>query len=300
MRLFKNDFGIRKLTRRGRPMLVIRRDDQGAGLFAHFAANLGWMRWAIEKRGLLPYVDMRRVPNAFNRGAVLPFNPWECFFRQCSDCSEADFLQASRVYETPTTGMVPDWPRCDPSLMQEGNPEMLAWRRFVQENLRVTPEMLALADNRQRELFGNDDRILGCLFRGTDYVRMKPKWHPIQPTVEQAIADAREMCRRFDLHKVFLATEDASIVEAFRAAFGARLVTNQTQMPNYASGFLMSSGAMGDGESTLAMNRQYMVSVLLLARSRFFLAGCASGAVGALLLSPGYEHCHVYNLGVYQ
>ena len=299
MKLFGDDYGVRGAKRRGRPMLVVRRDDQGAGLFAHFATNLGWMRWAVEKKGYLPYVDMRRVPNAFNRGNVLSFNPWECFFRQCEDCSEGDFAEARRVYRTPTSGRVPDWPRCDPSLMQEGNPEMLVWRKFIHDHLQVAPEMEMMADCRWRELFGADDRVLGCLLRGTDYVKMKPKWHPVQPSVGQAIADAREMCSRFGLGKVLLATEDSSIADAFRMEFGERLVMNQTLLPNYSSGFLMSSGAVGDGAAALAMNRQYMVSVLLLAKCRFLLAGCASGSVGALLLSPGYEQCRIYNLGIY-
>lgn len=280
----------------GRPVLVVRIPGTSVGIFCHFAYVLGWMRWAAE-RGYGCYVDMRTPKNVFNRERAIDFNPWDLFFRQT--CDAADIADAGKVLTTvlPTP---PSFPGVRPELYDQDNAEFRSWRAFVQERIAFSDEMARAVDARQAELFQGETKVLGCLVRGTDYTRMKPANHPVQPTPEQAIADAKRMCAERGLRKVFLATEDRDVREAFRQAFGGDLLTSQTDLPDYRGDYLVRSGALGDFANTLRISRQYFISVALLSRCSCLLAGCASGSAAAALLSKGFDEMRVYNLGYYR
>lgn len=286
----------RRLPRSNNTVLVIRRNDKGCGLFAHFCSNLGWIRWALD-HGMMPYVDMETVPNVINRGKRLGFNPWECFFKQCAAYRPVDALSAAKLRTTPES-LIQIGPKLRAPLLAEDNPDLLAWRRLVHEQIRLSDAMAAEVERVWRRDFG-DGNVLGCLVRGTDYIKLKPKWHAVQPDPEQVVADAEKACREQGFSRVFLATEDLSVEKLFREAFGDRLLRYQTCMPKYVDGFLVSSGAVGDGARALEMSRQYMVSIMLLSRCRGLLAGCTSGSQAAKLFSDGYEWSRVYDLGVY-
>jgi len=298
MGLFSRHGGLKKLERNGREIMVVRLENRGAGLFALFGVAVGQMKWAYD-HGLVPYVDFQRGDNCFNRGQTIDYNPWDCFFEQDPACRSTELLRAKSVWIPKKWLIGLAWPRCEPALVREDDSEFLSWRAFDAEHVRVRPEILATVEERQAVLFG-DARVLGCLVRGTDYTRMKPKMHPVQPEPKQVVDDALRACAERGFSKVFLASEDLSIRALFREAFGDRLVVYQDCLPDYTNGFLMSSGAVGDAARALEMSRQYLVSVLLLSRCQGLLAGCASGTIGALLFSPGYDWSRVYDLGYYE
>lgn len=288
---------VRRLKGGERPVLFVRIPREEIGLFNHFAFNLGWMRWA-EDRGYRTYVDMRTPRNIFNRGQRISFNPWDVFFRQ--ECAAEEVLDARKVLVTSGHCTPPDFPGVFLSLCHQENPEFQAWRKFTRDHIAFADGMARTIDARQAELFKGETRILGCLVRGTDYTTMKPKYHPVQPDPAQVVADARRLCAERDLRKVFLATEDRDVRNLFQREFGDALITNQTELPDYRSDYLVDSGALGDFSRTMLISTQYLVSIALLSRCPCLLAGCVSGSVGAALLSPGFELMRFYDLGYYR
>ena len=288
---------VERVVRKGRPVLVIRIPNMDVGLFCHYNFALGWKRWA-EEHGFLSYVDMRTPANIFNGGQEIGFNPWDVFFRQ--DCDAVDLLEAEEVVTNalPTPSIFPGEGKVE--LCSQDNADFLSWRAFAHGHGRLSDDMVRMVDARQAELFRGETKVLGCLVRGTDYVKMRPGGHPVQPTPEQVIGDAKRICAERGLKKVFLASEDASAREKFRASFGDDLLVSQTELPAYTSDFLVRSGALGDAAHTLEISTQYLVSVALLSRCSCLLAGCASGAVGAALLSKGFDLMKVYDLGYYK
>ena len=284
------------VRRTGAPVLVIRREGDCAGLFCHFNHNLGWMRWAKE-RGYRFYVDLRTPSTIFTREQPISFNPWDLFFKQ--ECDAIDVACAKKVLMTAHKFMPPSFPGVMLDLYDQSNPEFLGWRDFVQKHIRLSDNMAGLAEKRHAELFGDEHRVLGCLVRGTDYLTVRPKNHPVQPDPAQVVADARRLCEERNLKKVFLATEDRSVRELFTRNFGSDLITAQDDLPDYSCDLLANSGALGDLTRTLNITTEYLLSVILLSRCPCFLAGCVSGSMGAALLSRGFEHAHFYRLGYY-
>lgn len=288
---------VGRISASGRPILVIRIPNDGVGLFCHYNFSLGWMRWA-EEHGWRWYVDMRTPVNVFNHDRAIDFNPWELFFRQ--GCDAADLASAKEVLVNRVL-MPPAFPgEGKVEQYDQDNGEFLAWRAFAREHAPLSEGMSRLVDARQAELFGDGSRVLGCFVRGTDYVKMKPPRHPVQPTAEQVIADAKRICAERGLDKVFLASEDAAVHDAFRNAFGSDLIVSQTDLPEYRSDYLVRSGALGDSSRTLEISTQYLVSISLLSRCSCLLAGCASGSMAASLLSKGFDLMRFYDLGYYK
>lgn len=288
---------VRRLAGKGRPILVVRIPREEIGLFNHFAFNLGWMRWA-EDRGYRTYVDMRTPRNVFNRGKKIAFNPWDEFFQQ--ECSAEEVFDARKVLVTSGHCTPPDFPGVFLSLCHQENLEFLAWRKFTRDHITLTDKTAGAIDARQTELFKGETRVLGCLVRGTDYTKMKPRYHPVQPDPLQVVDDARKLCAERGLKKVFLATEDRGVRDLFQREFGDDLILNQTELPDYQSDYLVDSGALGDLARTMLISTQYLVSIVLLSRCPCLLAGCASGSMGAALLSPGFEVMKFYDLGCYR
>ena len=287
---------VTPIRRTDAPVLVIRRDGDVSGLFCHFTYNLGWMRWA-EENGYKCYVDMRTPDNIFTRTQAIPFNPWDLFFKQT--CDATDIIGARKVLTTTFRYFPPKFPGVFLDLYDQDNPEFQSWRKFTHKHIALSDDMAKTVDEQQKRIFAHEDRILGCLVRGTDYTAMKPARHPVQPDPRRVIEDARRICSERNLKKVFLATEDARVRDLFTRAFGPDLLMNQTDLPNYQGSYLAKSGALGDLAQVLRISTQYLVSVILLSRCPCLLAGCTSGSMGAALFSNGFELMKVYNLGTY-
>lgn len=289
---------VKRLVAVGEPVVVIREPSDGNGLFFHFNNNLGWMRWA-EEHGYRCYIDMRTPRNVFHRDHDIDFNPWDFFFKQ--RCTALDIAEASKVFTNARFKNPPLFPFFARNDFNDQNDAgVRGWREFVARNIVLSDRVAAIVEDRYSALFGGSDNVLGCFVRGTDYTKLKPSRHFIQPTPEQVMADARRICDERRIERIFLATEDCEIKRMFSRAFGDRLISSQTELPNYhGTESLARDGALGDGVRTLEIQTQYLVSMVLLSRCRHLLAGLASGSIGAAFLSHGFETMRFYNLGFY-
>lgn len=70
-------------------------------------------------------------------------------------------------------------------------------------------------------------RVVACVLRSTDYTKLCPKGHPIQPSVEETFVKLREVMRKYEIEYVYLATEDLYIAEAFRKEFPNHVIENK-------------------------------------------------------------------------
>lgn len=68
-----------------------------------------------------------------------------------------------------------------------------------------------------------DEKVLGILIRGTDYVSLKMGGSRTQATAEEMIPIAEKWMAEDGYDRIFLATEDADVLEQMYAHFGNRL-----------------------------------------------------------------------------
>lgn len=151
-------------------------------------------------------------------------------------------------------------------------------------------------------------RVLGVLCRGTDMVQAKLKGHPIQPPLEQVIADAGQMMEQLQCQYIYLATEDAGITDRFEREFPGRIIINKRHYLNEAYKSVMREKEQAflsdvykkNPSRNFELGLEYLSSIILLSQCQALLAGNCGGSEAALYYNESrYEAWKIYNLGLF-
>lgn len=276
---------------------VIRRSDLYCGLFSFIITSLARIDEAI-KRNMIPIVDMQNSFNIYlDENKIGKENAWEYYFEQPMDYGLEDIKKSKNIVLS--NGRVPDmFPYLDIEFLLGYSGEIDYWRKVAGKYIKVNSRIKEKAENLYHTLFEKDERVLGVLSRGTDYIFSKPKGHPVQPDKEQILNKAEEIFLEKNCDKIFLATEDESYYKLFKEKFGKKLYTINQKFLNYQGGaygkekYLSIDDKYKSGES-------YLLTILLLSKADCLCAGCTSATVGALLLTQGYEYTYLFDLGIY-
>ncbi|MBR6713241.1 MAG: hypothetical protein IKI76_09645 [Selenomonadaceae bacterium] len=162
---------------------IIRRRFDDAGIFSNFIVFAGHIRYALSK-GWIPVVDMQNYSSAILEPEKLgKENAWEYFFEQPFRIGLEQAYNAENVIlssgKFPPIA-IPPW--ASTNYYDPKNIVMAEWRMFVKMGLlKVKPALMNEINAERKKLFEPTDRVLGVYLRGTDYVSMKPKDHPIPP-----------------------------------------------------------------------------------------------------------------------
>ena len=187
-------------------ILVIRPQTNTQGLLSSYLYVLKYVRWA-EDKNIPAYVDFESKNCQYYTGREVcgSRNAWEYYFEQPSDIRQTHLNKANTVLQSGWTLSHRKGPTPIPKLPRSGEDREIV--RIAHQKCGVKPYIYQIVETRYKELF--DGHVLGVFLRGTDYVRMKPKGHPIQPSIEQVIEKIDEFLGRHnDIKKIFVVTED--------------------------------------------------------------------------------------------
>lgn len=71
-----------------------------------------------------------------------------------------------------------------------------------------------------------NNNVLGIRIRGTDYNVVKPKYHNIQPLLDDICSDIDFLCKKNNYDKIFVSTESRSYIYILRNKYGSKIITN--------------------------------------------------------------------------
>lgn len=274
---------------------VIRRAYCRVGLFSYVMTNMGLVDYAV-KKGYIPIIDMQNSRNTYlNNDKVGKENAWEYFFKQPCGYSLKHIDNAKNVILS--SGLITKKNNYPDSGIIEDKDRFVYWHDVFNKYFNITDEIITEFQELRKELLG-EGKILGILARGTDYVSLKPKGHPVQPTAEQIIEKAREVIKAYSCDKIYLATEDADIYDKLKQTFGKTLVALDTK--RYTTSGEQNINDFREKEDNYLNGKEYLMSMMLLADCDCFVAGNVGGTYGALLMSKGYEYSYIFNLGQYE
>ena len=247
---------------------------------------------------MIPIADMQVCENAYHyENEVGRINTWEYYFEQPAGISVNEAL-AYENFTVRDTVLCPN-PRQYAPFYYNQDGQLDYWRGICRKYIRFKPQVLERLTKLNEAAQGK--RILGVLVRGTDYVALKPKDHPIPPTAEQAIAKTREVMQEKVFDIVYLATEDKNILAKFQEAFNEKLLLPEAQYINYDYDnpkFLADYDPDRKNDKYLR-GLEYLVSMLFLSKCQGFITSITSGSVGVMCLSEGFDYLYVFDLGLY-
>lgn len=277
---------------------VIRRANSKVGLFSYVMTNLGHIRYAIE-HGYIPVIDMKNNNNTYlEEDEVGQKNAWEFYFKQPAGYSLSDISKSKNVILS--SGLIDSGIIFPDKQIAHDEKELSDWKHIADDFLNVTDEIKTEAEILFQKLF-EKKRTLGVLARGTDYVKSKPRKHPIQPEVSKMIEKCKEVIQDYQCDKLYLTTEDQQIFEEFQQAFGDKLISLSSDRYQLKAGENINDVIQEKREKSKCLNgKDYLLSILLLSKCNCLVAGNAGGTQGALLLTEGYEYKYIFNLGVYE
>lgn len=279
------------------PILVIKRNDPYAGLFSYIITAIGWIAYA-EKKHYIPVIDMQNYPNPYLDDSLFgKVNPWEYYFEQPGNMTVEDAYQYDNVFIS--YPYPPFWPSDNIAFFKYRRLVMDRWKRYVQKYIHINSDVIELVDQTWKKKFRSAERVLGVKCRGTDYLAKKPEGHPVQPDIKTVMEKADEVCERYSIDKIFIATEDELIEQQFLARFKEKcIISDQIRRPYDGIHWITEMKSARENDAYLS-GLEYLVTILMLARCDCFLSGMNSGAVGVFLFSNGFTYDYIWDLGRY-
>lgn len=247
--------------------------------------------------GFIPIIDLSSFPNIYNgfNNETCKTNPWELFFYQPFGYTLEEVKKHAKTIH---------YFECD-------FPKHLNHRDFYLNKFlidfyhNIAIKYIPIKDNIIKEanmiskkLFKGSNNILGILQRGTDYISLKPRNHPIPPKNEIFFKDIKLMDKKYKYDYFFLSTEDDIIRDKFIKKFKNKIKIirrNKNIKYNYKS--LLAHNIYIKGNIDFAKN--YLINIIILSNSKDIICTRTNGAIGAFILSNGFRNIKIYFLGEY-
>ena len=274
---------------------IIMRRCSSCGLFSFFITSLGCINYYFNK-GYIPIINTKCFPNVLN-GYKLNENLWELFFEQpfgftlddvLKNAANVEYIRCDSVHPQPRDNILNDKIKIN------------FWHNFAKKFMPIKSNIIALSNKMMKKLFNNSSNILGVLIRGTDYISIKPRLHPVQPTIDMVISDVRKMDSKNNYDYIFFTTEDEIIREKFTKEFSKKVKQLHYFHISYnyssANHLNFNKNIFGN----IQFNKQYLLNIIILSKCLDLITSRCSGASGILVLTNGFRYLKIYDLGNYK
>jgi len=273
---------------------VISYDYDTQGLFAIVKSVLSHIMYATEK-GWISVVDLKNYGCQYQKEGE---NAWEQFFQQPCGYTLDDIQKSKNVIRS-YYGMYP-YNKYDFYVDILDRPDEYKriaeyYRKFIKPQPKVFEYMV-----RMKSTLHIDNKTLGVLCRGTDYLNRKPQYHPRQPEPEMVISDACQVMEEKCYDSVFVATEDDKVLEMFKNRFGDRIRYIEQPRLILKENQQYLSDVKTDVKTRSQMALDYYTALCILSQCPAILAGRTAGTLGAVFMSEGFEWSKFYDLGFYE
>ena len=267
------------------------------GLFAYYLRFAAQIRYALSK-GYLPVVDMQNYPNIYLEPNLIgKVNAWEYYFCQPLGITLEDAYNGKNILLGTARGVeIKEHPLGNTNFFENKNGILTEWKMLIKLGLlKIQPALHEKIMELRKTLFNANDRVLGVVMRGTDYVSKHPHGHYIQPPIEYALTKVVEKFNEWHCNKIFLATEDIGIAQVFKNVFRDICVTLEKGYVNYDPSRWLAQCPYSD---CFLRGAEYLTEVVLVSTCNCLVAGRCGASVGAAMMG-NFENIYTFNLGKY-
>lgn len=287
-------------------------ESQSGGIFVYLIGCMTQIAYA-QKNGYVPVVDLLNFPNALRGETQKDVNAWELYFEQPAGVSVEAVYGAKRIiFHGEETCRVLHIGDVDPEksykefdvVIDEGkefrewylNPELMRrFKNFWQTNIRYSDRAKKYIEEQYRKIFPSEEKVLGVLCRGTDYISLRPRGHYVQPTLDMIIAKIQEVTEKYHYKYVFCATEDDGIYNGLKSFFNGKikLMGLDVERVRYKEGYLLNDLYKKQNMDISRRQLDYLTELELLSRCQGLIAGKTTGSRFLPVMKKGeYEYLY--------
>ena len=277
---------------------IIRRRDENAGLFSYVFTNLGHIKYAVEN-GWIPVVDMMNYPNPYIPKGEHPQNAWECFFEQPCGYKLRDIERAKNVVLS--NGFIPEQYPTYSMFGPNHHGLKRIWKEYFSQYVRFNADVWEKAE-REMGVMPFISESYAVILRGTDYLKLKPKNHPIQPSIEQAIQQIDSLMNQWGKAPLFLVTEDHDIVNKMVSHYGQDLnlierdYLTESDLEDVTYVTEVRKNAIND---VYIRSIEYITQIIIASKCKSIIAGLNGGAIACMLMADSFQNEFYFELGYY-
>lgn len=177
------------------------------------------------------------------------------------------------------------------------------WNRIFREFVVFNDDCQKYVDDEVVQIL-QGKKVVGCLIRGTDYTKLKPKGHPIQPSVAELICKIKDVMETNDLDYVYLATEEKKFADEIKDKFPGVVLENKRkyfdEVYNSNELEMVSQVSFDREDDDFLKILEYMSSVNLLSKCDSLVTGLCGGSEAAIYFNGNqYTTKYIFDKGVY-
>lgn len=277
---------------------IIRNKYDNVGLMSYHNVIYYHLNRALQMKAI-PIVDMQYYPNTYLAPNLIgEKNSWDYFFEQVKDENGKPY-KLEEIYKKENYILCSNnYPIDYGDLGREQ--ELDKAQSIVKQYMCIHKEFEETVNNKKQKMWPENQKVLGVLCRGTDYVKLKPKFHSIPPTACEAIEETKRKMSEWGYDYVYLATEDASILSAFEETFGDKLLfLDCRRYDEYSDGYLGDVHFDRSNDEYLKME-EYLMTICLLSMCDSLLLTSCAGSLAALRMNNKHEHIALFDKGMYK
>ena len=246
-----------------------------------------------DKQGYIPVFDFKNFKTQYSNDDE---NIWENYFEQYK--YTLDEITDKNVILSGLSPTRTDFINFDNWTKEnEIKESRMLISKYVHINENVKQAVIKELENIDLE------NTVGLYIRGTDYTKLKPAGHPVQPTYEEVFIKTDEIIEKYKAKKAFLVTEDQNAYDASLKHYGDKLIVASfdSYIKNYdGKGFLSDSNVLNElSNNNYDRGFNYLVKIIILSKLNYLVAGNTCGSWAAMSFSKGYKDYYIFNLGKY-
>ena len=183
------------------------------------------------------------------------------------------------------------------------------WSKLYHSFVRLNPRSSAYCDSEYDSLLRNSGRVCGVIYRGTTYTKGQAKGHPVQPTMEMLAEKVNEVFKEKNCEKIYLASDEKSIVEFFNKRFPGKVIINKRMYYDEADVDYCKYNVDGTditGDLFYRDNNEYLIgieyisSMYLVSKCCCFVGGACGGTTAVQYINGNqFENSYIFELGKY-
>lgn len=274
--------------------MCIRPMDNTQGLLSIYFYVLNNVKWAIEN-DYIPYVDFESEKCQYFTGRIIngTKNAWEYYFKQPSLLNKDDIYTKKCV-------LMSGWSFNPKYKIHQITKEVNSLRsepiKNISKLIGVKEDIYKIVDEKKQHLFNGS--VLGVFMRGTDYVKMKPKGHAVQPSLEQVLNKVDEFLGKYHIDRIFVVTEDFDYYSALKEKYGNLIFCSDDYFVRGYEGENYIESSFDNDPYERGLN--YIVRVLLLNECDYLITGITNGSLVSCCLNDKiYKDEYWFRLGDY-